>query len=53
MGTTPVNGHVDASVAVVDNQHKILEKASESYDCKPEKFSISCNPGGWIIPLSD
>jgi hypothetical protein len=37
----------------VENQHKTLEKISESYDCKPENFSISCDPGERIIPQSD
>jgi hypothetical protein len=30
-----------------------LKSFSESYDCEPDKFSISCDPGERIIPLSD
>jgi hypothetical protein len=51
-GPTSVKDHNTSAVAV-ENQHKTLEKVSESYDCEPEKFSISCDPGEWIIPLSD
>jgi hypothetical protein len=49
---TSVRDH-NASAVAVENQHKMLEKVSESYDCEPEKSSISCDLGEQIIPLSD
>jgi hypothetical protein len=49
---TPVKDH-DASAVAVENQHKTLEKVQQSYDYEPENFSISCDPGERIIPLSD
>jgi hypothetical protein len=51
-GPTSVKDH-DASAVSMENQHEALEKISESYDCEPEKFTISCDPGQRIIPLND
>jgi hypothetical protein len=63
-GYTSVKDH-DTSEVAVKEQHKTLEKISEShhcenlksylesYDCKPEKITINCDPGEWIIQLSD
>jgi hypothetical protein len=51
-GPTSVKDHDNSAVAMED-QHKTLEKILESYDCEPEKFSVSCDPGEWIKkPLS-
>jgi hypothetical protein len=43
----------DASAVAVEDQHKTQEKISESYDCEPEYFSICCDSGERIVPLSD
>jgi hypothetical protein len=41
------------STVAIENQPMILEKVSAPYDCEPEKFSVSYDPGEWIIPLRD
>jgi hypothetical protein len=43
-GPTSVKDH-DASGVAVENQHKTVEKISESYDCEPENVYVRCDPG--------